>query len=196
MGNWATVFSERAIWIAFLVGILATWGANKLPGVFKAGLLWYPRRLWQKLKNVGQHILMVGKAKADPLAAVSYVGRQLALLIVYAAAFLAFLSVIETMQVTHPQWPYAAQRWMIGIMAVLMLACVLRSAAIVFWLIALCQLIVNPPKKDASLKIGPVTLGPSKASNLPTQQASQHAATGQPPETHDQAAEDPSGNLP
>lgn len=127
----------------------------------KALLLWPPRYAWQTIKSAGRHLLVLGKAKDDPLAATGYVGRQLSLLAVYLAAIIALGGVIETMQVLDPSWSYASHRWIVGAVGFFMVIFALRSGLIVFWLYVLCEMIVNPPKPNKEgLKIGPVTLFP------------------------------------
>lgn len=130
----------------------------------------------------------MSKGKTDPIAALSYVGRQLGLLIMYAFLCIVSLGFIATLQIIDAPWVLSFHKWFVIVAGVSTIVSIFRGGSIVLLLVFFCEMITNPPQNQENkplLKLGKFELGPfdTKPTVVPSAPKPTHQT---PPPTYEQ----------
>jgi hypothetical protein len=151
------------VWVALVLAVTAIWVARWIPIVLKNALWWPVKKVGGGFKSAWKHFVTMESAKANPTAAVAYVARELAILIMYATFTIVILGAIGTAQVVDPAWQGQYHLWLVVIGSLFVVVSGYRGGLIILLLMIFCEMINNPPKAAAGQPASTVPLKPPDA---------------------------------
>lgn len=146
--------ANPAVWLAFIVGIAATWAAKPLPGLIKNSLLWLPRKAWGEILDYIKEAPKIRTMQTDPRTAAPYVGYNLARLMTNLSMILLFAGVIGVYQITDPTWYSKWHIWVVIVASVVIVVNCVRWFKHFAFIWFAYRSFFDPPQALASLKAG------------------------------------------
>jgi len=133
------------VWIALIIGVVATWVARPLLAILKHTLLWGPKRLGHGFLGLLKEAANFQKASQDSTAAALYVGYNLSLLIVNVTIVLILLGTIATYQVSDPTWQNSLHSWVVWIASLIVFIFGYGSVKRIMLILLVYRAFFHPP---------------------------------------------------